>query len=522
MRKLLAAVLIAAAVAACGTPATTATTATPATGAVSVDRPPAEPPMSDPAEYAIDRVSWQAGEVIFARTGIGDPYRTGVPYPIYLALLRQYPDLFGADTQAVAARFGFIARPADPASPDRDVREGLPLGLHLTDDPFTGVPFVVHNCALCHAERVRWPGGETLVVGLGNKRVRIHDYDAAFSAAAGRADFDVATLAPLAEAAAAERGIAWPLDWRTTLVKATIAAIEQRRRDRKAYLGRVAGGPPGRVAHIEAFALAIGAALDRDIATAPVVGWSKVPDVVGFGARTTLSWDGAGEGPMDVLVVEADFAAGVRPAWFWAHPLQGASLGAYLRQPERELPFPGPIDRKLAARGRALFDDNCAPCHGTYGDDGRVRRYDEQIVPLADVGTDPARADAITDDFVTAANDHTLTHGITRTRRTGGYVPPVLTDVWARAPYGHAGQWPSLAVMATPPTKRPLQIVLQLDALYDLKAVGVSTRAPGAPLAAGEYLHDAGKPGLGVQGHPFLADLGADAAAAVIEYLKSL
>jgi hypothetical protein len=386
------------------------------------------------------------------------------------------------------------------------------------------VPFVVHNCALCHAERVRWPGGEALVVGLGNKRVRVHDYDAAFAEAARRADFDVATLAPLAEAAAKERGVAWSVDWQVPLLKATIAEMKRRAKARRAFLERTRGGPPGRVAPIEAFAVAIGAHLDRPIATAPVVGWSKVPDVVGFGVRTTLSWDGAGEGPMDVLVVEADFAAGVRPAWYWAHPLQGASLGAYLRQPERELPFPGKVDRKLATRGRALFDDNCAPCHGTYTDDGRVRRYDEQIVPLADIGTDPARAMALTDEFVAAANDRSLTHDITRTRRTGGYVPPVLTDVWARAPYGHAGQWPSLAVLALPPDRRPTKIVLQLDATYDLDAVGVRTRAPGgadAKLGAGEYLHDASAPGLGVLGHPFLSDMGTDAKA-IIEYLKTL
>lgn len=512
--------VLSAVLAACSSPVERA--ATPATGAPP--RAPAEPPMSDPLEYRIDRVSWQAGEAIFLRTGIGDPYRTGVPYPIYLALLRAYPDLFGEDPQALAAKFGFVARAADPASPDRDVREGLPLGLHLTDDPITGVPFVVHNCALCHAERLRWPGGEALVVGLGNKRVRVHDYDAAFAAAARRADLDVAHLGPLAAAAAAERGLTWPIDWQLPLLQSTLAALKQRARDRKVFLERTRSGPPGRVAPIEAFALAIGAALDRPIATAPVVGWSKVPDVVGFGARTTLSWDGAGEGPMDILVVEADFAAGVRPAWFWAHPLQGASLSAYLRQPERELPFPGAIDRPLAARGKALFDDNCAPCHGTYAGDGRVRRYDEQIVPLADLGTDPARADALTDEFVAAANDPSLTHDLTRTRRTGGYVPPVLTDVWARAPYGHAGQWPSLTVLATPPERRPTRIVLDLDGPYDLVNVGVHTRAAGAAgekPRAGEYLHDASTPGLGVLGHPFLADLGADASA-VIEYLKTL
>jgi hypothetical protein len=97
----------------------------------------------------------------------------------------------------------------------------------------------------------------------------------------------------------------------------------------------------------------------------------------------------------------------------------------------------------------------------------------------------------------------------------------VLTNVWARAPYGHAGQWASLAVIATPPEHRPTKLVLALDAPYDLAAVGVATRPAGEPPQHGDYAQDATRPGFSVLGHPFLADLGADAAA-VIEYLKTL
>lgn len=477
--------------------------------------------MSDPAEYAIERVSRVAGRAIFERTGLGDPYRVGLPYPLYLALMARYPDVLGGDLAAVAARFGMLARAPDPDSDDRDLREGLPVGLHLTDDPFTGVPFVVHNCALCHAEDVRWTGGDARVIGLGNKRLRIHAYDAAFAEIARRADFDVPRLLQAAETEARARGVAWPPDWRLPLTEATVDAL--RARDRAAFLERVADGPPGRVAVIEAFALALGAHHGRAVTTGDAVGWAKIPDVIGFAARTTLSFDGAGEGPMDVLVVEADFAAGMRPAWYTSHPLQGPSLGAYLRLPDRSLPFPGPVDRALAARGRSRFEDGCAPCHGSYADDGRVRRYEEEVVELADIGTDPARAAAVSDDFVAAANDPSLTHGLVRTRRTGGYVPPILTTVWARAPYGHAGQWASLAMLATPPAARPARYLLDLDAPYDLARVGIATRqvTDGAATGPGVYLHDGTRPGLGVQGHPFLSDLGRDAAA-VIEYLKTL
>ncbi len=477
--------------------------------------------MSEPAEYDIDRVSGEAGKAIFTRTGIGDPYKTGIPYPLFLALLRAFPDTFGKDTGELAAKFGFIARAADPGSDDPDIRAGLPIGMHLTVDPFTNVPFVVTSCALCHTERLRWPGGEAVVTGLGNKRVRIHAYDAAFAQITKKPGFSADKLGRYAREAAAAQTIAWPDAYADAFVGATIAALKTRASERSMLHAKTADGPPGRVAVIESFVLALSQLSGTPVDYAPEVGWSKVPDVIGFRDRVTLSWDASQEGPMDLLAVEADLANGVRIAWYERHPMQGASLGAYLRQPEPRPAFPGSIDRALAAKGKQLFEERCSDCHGTYGDDGRAKTYSESVVAIADLGTDPVRAHAATESFARAANDPALTRGYTKFRRTDGYVPPVLTNVWARAPFGHAGQWPSLAGLATPPAKRPATFVVALDAPYDLKTVGVATRAPGAPLAAGEYLHDATRPGFAVSGHPFLADLGADARA-VIEYLETL
>ena len=47
--------------------------------------------MSDPAEYQVSHISEEAGENIFSRIGVGDPYRTGLPYPFFLALLSDVP-----------------------------------------------------------------------------------------------------------------------------------------------------------------------------------------------------------------------------------------------------------------------------------------------------------------------------------------------------------------------------------------------------------------------------------------------
>ncbi len=479
-------------------------------------------PMSDPHEYAIDRISRSAGAAIFERTGIGDPYMTGIPYPVFLALLEAYPDTFGRTTAELAARFGFVARAADPASPDLDVREGLPIGMHLTTDPITTVPFVVTNCALCHAERIRWPGGEATVIGLGNKRVQVHAYDRAFARIAEDAGRRGAQLSRLAATAAQARNIAWPEATREAIVGATVRALASRASERAELHAKTVADPPGRVAVIESFAFTLEKLTGRDIPFAPDVGWAKVPDVIGYRDRLTLSWDAAQEGPIDLLVVEADIAAGVRVDWIERHPFQGASLGAYLRQPAARPPYPGAIDRRRATRGRTVFEDSCADCHGRYGADGRPIAYDETVIAIGDLGTDPARLVAPTAEFERVANDPQLTRGYTRFKRSDGYVPPILTNVWARAPYGHAAQWPSLEVLATPPARRPTRFVVDLDALYDLRAIGVPHRAPGGDLGRGAYVHDATKPGFSVAGHPFLADLEATDRAAVIEYLKTL
>jgi hypothetical protein len=254
------------------------------------------------------------------------------------------------------------------------------------------------------------------------------------------------------------------------------------------------------------------------------VGWSKIPDTIGFAQKRTLSWDGGSEGPADALVVDADIAVGARIEWLMKHPWQGASLAAFLRHMPRELPFPGKIDAALARRGKITFERACAKCHGTYEEDGRAKTFVEKIVPIDLVDTDPDRAHAVTDAFIAAANDPSLApalEGVVRTRRTDGYVPPVLTSIWARAPYGHVGQWPSLAALAMRPDVRPTRFVVHAGAPLDLDAVGVATSPVGGALGPDDYVQDASAAGFRVTGHTFLADLG-DESKAVIEYLKTL
>src|SRR5262249_58493453 len=130
-------------------------------------------------------------------SGGGDPYATGMAFPVFLALMEAYPDALGRDFAAFADKFGFIAG-ADAHAP--------PIGFHLTVDPNTEVPWLVGNCQMCHADRLRLPGGDVVVPGLGSKRVRPHAYANALVRIGDDPALDEARIAALAERRAQEGG----------------------------------------------------------------------------------------------------------------------------------------------------------------------------------------------------------------------------------------------------------------------------------------------------------------------------
>lgn len=523
--------LIVAATGACGSRGARA----PRSGAAVEGSADPAPRMSEPAEYADRPISIAAGENVFLETGGGDPYAAGLAYPIFLAFMEAYPEVLGEDWIAFAEKFGFIPDPTKTGDP-----KAPPIGFHLTTDPNTGVPWVVVNCQMCHTERIRLPSGDRIVPGLGSKRVRPHAYAHAITKIGVDPSLNEERITKLATKRAREWGVAWPQATRRGIVDATLHELRAASARRMPEVERLAVGLPGRVGTIESFAIALNDRYQAGIPMTKTIGWAKVPDVSSVPFRETLSYDGSGFGSPQALVLDADFVFGAREEWYLAHPHLATSLLLYMKHFSRKLPFPKPIDRELAARGKELFESNCSKCHGYYmSHDGEMRvSYKERIVPLDTVGTDPARANAVSPEFVKAANDVALTHGHALVRHTGGYVPPVLIDVWARGVFGHAGQWPSLEALATTPRERPRAFIVDPNGLYDLERVGdryeaveldggkAFVRQDGKrvprPLKKGEYVVDTSQPGLSAKGHPFLSDLAKPARAAVIAYLKTL
>src|SRR5262249_36266871 len=110
--------------------------------------------------------------------------------------------------------------------------------------------------------------------------------------------------------------------------------------------------------------------------------------------------------------------------------------------------YPFAVDSALAEKGRPIFVDTCARCHGTYGPKGD---YPSKIVPLKTIGTDPTLALAIgggknMDYFNQSwfAQEKKADGGWHVIRDTAGYQAPPLDGVWATAPYFHNGSVPTV------------------------------------------------------------------------------
>lgn len=189
--------------------------------------------------------------------------------------------------------------------------------------------------------------------------------------------------------------------------------------------------------------------------------------------------------------------------------------------------YPLPVDRKLAARGEAVFKDNCARCHGTYGEKWS---YPNKVVPLKVVGTDRRRYDGITQKFGEYYNKSWFAHPY-KAIPSDGYQAPPLDGIWATAPYFHNGSVPTLYGVlnsrARPKVFTRSYRTGRED--YDEKHVGWKVKELGRspdlsklPPLERRKVYDTNQPGRGNGGHTFGDKLAEKERMALIEYLKTL
>ena len=189
--------------------------------------------------------------------------------------------------------------------------------------------------------------------------------------------------------------------------------------------------------------------------------------------------------------------------------------------------WPWSVDMNLASRGQAVFEATCSKCHGTYGEGGK---YPNQLVPIADVGTDPTLAAGETEFagryvewFASSFWGET-----SRMEPQQGYVAPPLDGIWATAPYFHNASVPTLEGVLEP-SARPTYWTRTFDSVdYNQGAVGWNYtkldhgQAAEPTVNARVKIYDTTLVGYGNGGHSFAEDLSGADKTALLEYLKTL
>ncbi len=190
--------------------------------------------------------------------------------------------------------------------------------------------------------------------------------------------------------------------------------------------------------------------------------------------------------------------------------------------------YEGPVDRELAEQGRAVFQANCAECHGTYGAESD---YPNRRVPIDEIGTDPVRLNALTVEGRRKYARSWFAHaGEPDQQETeidpDGYVAPPLDGVWASAPYFHNGSVPTLWDVLNP-QQRPT-VWRPIATEMDPQKIGLTVEAvSGVPedetdVAVKRSYFDTRKFGKSNRGHDFPDSLSESEKLQVLEYLKTL
>ena len=257
--------------------------------------------------------------------------------------------------------------------------------------------------------------------------------------------------------------------WRTKLLNSGSYAVEGTEHDREMQAGDITD------AHLDGLA--------------PIVAYFTVP----------------------AMGVSAEVAEGSIPA--------ARDVLAWMEDYEPQ-PFPGEIEAALAEEGRAIYAEACAACHGSYTGAERP-----QLTGFpnweGDVGTDPARAELLTQEVADAVNGGPFGQYIAA-RTVSGYTAPPLAGLWSSAPYLHNGSVPTLWHLMRPET-RPARFDVG-GHMVDLERVGIELDPPEGYVPWSEPVElDTTLFGLGNGGHEIgFEGLNEAQKDALLEFLKRL
>lgn len=454
----------------------------------------------------------------FKYGSIGSEPTSGLPLAVWQALPGLFPEAFeGRDDYSA---FGFTYE-VDEGGKQRD----LPVG--ISQRAYRGIDLVWFNCAVCHAGTVRQTAGAEPELVLA---MPAHMFDL------GRfIDFilnasDDERIGPdiLLERIEEEQdlGLIDGLIWRYVVMPRLREELIIRRARLNALKDSQPPWGPGRVDTFNPYkTLAFGQRLD-ELDPSERLGASDFPSIFLQAPREgmQLHWDGNNDSLAE-RNLSAALGAGVTPETV-DHPAIERVAAWLADLPPPASPHNPPAD--AVARGRTLYMDGCAACHGYQGDSGYVFAGERlgKVEPFDTIGTDRARLDSYTEGFAARQRSDFFAgtpYQFTHFQKTDGYANAPLDGLWLRAPYLHNGSVPSLAALLAAPEERPAAFQRGSNVVDSENGGFLSPPCdPAAPATAdGAFCFDTTLPGNGNGGHAYGTDLSADEKADLLAYLKT-
>jgi hypothetical protein len=379
-----------------------------------------------------------------------------------------------------------------------------------------GMEQVGLNCAACHSGTVRATpdSAPTIVLGMPAHRLDLEHLFQFIISCSLDDRLTAANVIQKAEQSGEHVSLMQKLVLHLGLIqRLKMQTLELQNRMGYAFSGSLPAWGRGRVDTFNPYkALQFNWALDH-LPHDELIGASDFPSLWNQQPREGmhLHWDGNNTS-VDERNLSASLGAGVTPVTVDHASLQRIHDWIWTLPPPR---YPFAIDPGSSARGKAIFDQQCAGCHSFGGNKTGT------VEPLASVNTDPYRLNSYT--YIFCVNQASLypesQYRFTHFQKTNGYANQPLDGVWARAPYLHNGSVPTIADLLEDPANRPKQFARGYDVYDRLKVGFVSDTA--AARATGS-LYDTSVPGNGNGGHLWGTTLPADQKRDLVEFMKTL
>ncbi len=451
----------------------------------------------------------------------------GIPYFIWLVLPRVFPDLMPGPGGYKA--FGVVWEPG----------QEMPVGFSKKT---VGFPRVTNNCAICHTATYRLSEDESpqvVVAGPGQSQNLQSTLRFLFKAANDprfNADTIMSQIRLVSANDFGNGGLSF-MDRQLyrflfiPLTKKALLAQEKQFTWMERYHDDKTPKPPWGPGRDDAMNLTkyFMTNMPEDRTHGP----TDFPSIWNLGIRSgqdkagktmLLNWTGDTPAVRSVLIDSAlGLGAPPRP-WFLRRM---ADLDAYLSNlPPPKWPFAAthPINAPLAAEGAKIYARDCASCHEPRGE------KTNQVLPLAEIGTDPDRMHSWAKVAAVEANRRVKEMGIERPpmveRDPFGYVSPPLDGLWLRAPYLHNGSVPTLRDLLNAPDQRPVTFHRGYD-VFDPVNVGFKEPPLRQIGPQGEWRQtlfrfDTRERGNGNGGHLYGTQLADPEKEQLLEFLKTL